>query len=551
MLLKLLIENYALIDKLEIGFSPGLTVITGETGAGKSILVGALSLILGERADSSLLADPNRKCIVEGTVLISQYGLGTFFKDHDIDYEEHTIIRREISSAGKSRAFVNDVPVSVNLLKELGERLISIHSQHAVLTISDPAFQLAVIDDFAGIQTKGSVYRTRFRRHQVKKQELEDLKSEEQKARNEREYHQFMLDELVKAGLKAGEQEEMERQQELLSHAEEIKTGLLKSIHRISADEVGILASFSEVINILTALSEYHPDIKVIVDRTISNQVDIKDILSELQHIEPTIFYDPEEGNRIAERLDLIYRLEKKHGVDTVEKLIALRNEISDRVAGTDQLSERILTMEKELDADKKELMVLAREISNARKAAVPGFEKEMVALLNQVGMPSARFRTGLETSDFPGRDGLDRVRFLFSANKGVEPADLGNVASGGELSRLMLSVKSLITRKNLLPTVIFDEIDNGISGEVAGRVGTILRKMAERMQVIAITHLPQIAGKGEAHLRVYKKDLKLATRSMIAQLSQEERVEEIARMLSSEKVSDAAVMTARELMKH
>jgi DNA repair protein RecN (Recombination protein N) len=551
MLLKLLIENYALIEKLEIEFPAGYTVITGETGAGKSILVGALSLILGERADTGVLSDPARKCIVEGTVDLSRYGLQDFFLANDIDYEEYTVIRREVSGNGKSRAFINDTPANLSVLKELGEKLVTIHSQHSIITLNDPAFQMAVIDDYAGIQREVSDFRGRFRRYTDMKRELAELTASEQKAGSEQDYYRFLLDELVKANLREGEQEELEKQQDILAHAGEIKSGLARSLHLISADETSLLSLLADVTGTLSAISGYHDDIKVIVERLRTNQVDINDILSDIQHLEPTIFFDQNESEMVASRLDLIYRLEKKHLVDSVAELITIRQEIEGRIGRTDQLGERITALGKMIGTEEKAMREAAAGITEKRSQTAPAFQKEMTRLLVQLGMPSARFRAAIEPAGALSKDGADHVTFLFSANKGVEPADLSKVASGGELSRLMLSIKSLITQKNLLPTVIFDEIDSGISGEIAGKVGNILKRMSGHMQVIVITHLPQIAGKGDSHLWVFKKDNKTTTRSMIRKLTDEERVEEIARMLSNEKVSEAAVLTARELLKN
>lgn len=551
MLLKLFIENYALIDKLEIEFSDGLTVITGETGAGKSILVGALSLILGGRADTTVLSDPGRKCIVEGLVQLSRYeGLREFFSNNDIDYDDHTVIRREIAPGGKSRAFINDTPVSVTQLKELGEQLVNIHSQHSVITLNDPSFQLAVVDDYARNQPDLVKYRDLFRDYTEQGRILAGLLETEKKSKAEQDYYQFVLEELEKAALVEGEQEELEQQQEVLTHAGEIKSCLLRSIQELSGDEVSLLSVLSGIINALGTVSGYHNDIKVIVERLKSNQIDIKDILSDIEHIEPTISFDQAESDAVASRLDMIYRLEKKHLVQSVGELIAVREDIAARLGKTIRMSEQIVALEEKMAQEEGELKALATGISGKRADAIPPLEKEMVRLLTLLGMPFARFRVMIERGDVLKKDGFDRVKFLFSANKGVELNDLSKVASGGELSRLMLSIKSLLTRKNLLPTVIFDEIDSGISGEIAGKVGSILKSMSKHMQVIVITHLPQIAGKGDSHLWVYKKDSTDVTRSMIRKLTDGERVEEIARMLSNEKVSEAAVMTARELLK-
>lgn len=551
MLLKLFIENYALIEKLEIGFPEGFTVITGETGAGKSILVGALSLILGERADTSVLSDLGKKCVVEGTFDVSGYGLEDFFANNDIDFESYTVIRREISASGKSRAFINDSPVNVSLLKDLGERLVTIHSQHSIITLTDPDFQLAVIDDFAGVQSEVADYRKRFRAWNERKRELAELTAQQLKMESEQDYYRFQWDELIKANLVYGEQEELEQQQELLEHAGEIKSGLVKSVQIISGDESGLLTLLTDLAGTLSSVSTYHKDIKVIVERLGSNRLDIKDILTDIQHIEPTISFDPAEHESITARLDLIYRLQKKHGVNSVAGLISVRDELGRKIGSSDELKGRIAALEKQITSEETALRQLAGVISGRRGKAVPAFQKEMNGLLVSLGMPSAQFLADLEKTDLLLKDGTDQVTFLFTANKGVDPAELSKVASGGELSRLMLSIKSLITQKNLLPTVIFDEIDSGISGEIAGKVGNILKTMSGHMQVIVITHLPQIAGKGDSHLWVYKQATRTTTRSMIRKLTDGERIEEIARMLSNEQVSEAAVMTARELLKN
>lgn len=551
MLLKLFIENYALIDRLEIAFPAGFSVITGETGAGKSILVGALALILGDRADTGILLDTSRKCIVEGTVGLAGYGLNDFFSSNDIDYEEYTVIRREISPAGKSRAFINDTPVNITVLKELTGRLISIHSQHSIITLNDPDFQLAVIDDFAGILEDVAHYRERFRAMGEMKQELLRLSSLEQKSKSELDYHRFLADELRKANFREGEQEELELRQEVLAHAGDIKAGLQRSIHMIGGEEANIMAMLTDTITVLAGLQQYHDGIKVIVERLRSNQIDIKDILSELLHIEPTISFDQDESGKVAARLDLIYRMEKKHAAGTVGALLEILAGLDTKISGAESLGDKITALENSISGMEAALRSEAEKISGKRRAAAAGFQKEMLKLLARLGMPHARFVAAIEPSASLTKDGTDRLCFLFSANKGVEVNDLSKIASGGELSRLMLSIKSLITRKNLLPTVIFDEIDSGISGEIAGKVGNILKTMSAHMQVIVITHLPQIAGKGDSHFWVYKQDVKNSTRSMIRKLSDEERVEEIARMLSNEQVSEAAVLTAKELLKN
>jgi DNA repair protein RecN (Recombination protein N) len=549
MLQKLIIENYALIDKLEISFTGGLTVITGETGAGKSILVGALSLILGERADTSVLLDPGRKCIVEGTFSIKSYRLDQFFTEHELDYDETAILRREISQNGKSRAFINDTPVNNSLLKELGDKLVNIHSQHSVITLNASDFQLAVLDNYVRHQAAIQDYKALFRKYSGFHREKTVIQEQLARFRGEQDYYQFLLEEFETANLREGEQEELEKRMEVVTHAEEIKTGLQKSIHLFSGDEGSIVTLLSEIISSLTAVSGYHDDIKAIVERIKSNQIDINDIVSEINHLETVIDFDPAESETLATRLGLIYHLLKKHQAESVSELLTIRQNIESKISKTIDLEEKLNSISEEISTIEKDLKKLAGQISGKRNEGVPKFEQEIRTLLTGLGMPHARFSIGLTTEGELTPDGFDTVRFLFSANKGVQMHDISKVASGGELSRLMLSIKSMITQKNLLPTVIFDEIDSGVSGDIAGKVGNILVGMSERMQVVVITHLPQIAGKGRNHYWVYKKAFKDTTRTLIKKLNDHERVDEIAKMLSNETVTEAAVLAARDLL--
>ncbi len=549
MLQRLTIENYALIDTLEISLDKGLTVITGETGAGKSILIGALSLILGERADTTVLLDSQRKCIVEGTFRVGGYGLEPFFTTHELDYDDLAILRREIGQNGKSRAFINDTPVTLALLKELGDKLVNIHSQNSVITLNDSDFQLAVLDDYARDQKDLIAYRSGFRELQELRKELSEVEGRLAHARGEQDYYQFLLEEFQAARLREGEQEELEKRLEVVTHAEEIKTGLQKSIHLFSGEEGGVIPLLTDIINSLSSLSGFHDDIKVIVERIISNQIDIKDILSDLHHLETVVEFDPGESETLGARLDVIYHLERKHQAASVGELLSIQQNIENKILNTSDLEEKLNILTREIRSLESTLKELAKKISGLRKKAIPEFEKGMGTLLAALGMPHARFTIQLNTKELLSRDGSDEVQFLFSSNKGVPVQDVSKVASGGELSRLMLGIKSMITRKNLLPTVIFDEIDNGVSGDIAGKVAGILQKMSDQMQVIVITHLPQIAGRGDIHFGVYKKLQKDNTRTHVKKLNGTERVEEIAKMLSNETVTDAAYRAARELL--
>jgi DNA repair protein RecN (Recombination protein N) len=551
MLAKLIIENYALIDKLEIDFFDGFSVITGETGAGKSILLGALGLILGQRTDSSVLLDLNRKCVVEGHFIIRNYHLEEFYALNELDYEETSILRREISHSGKSRAFINDTPVTLNVLKELGDHLLNIHSQHSIITLNDSNFQLAVLDNYAGIQNEVGNYRDSFSKHIRFKKQFDELIQLEFKSRSDRDYFQFLLNELEASALKNGEQGEIENRLQVLTHAEEIKTILYKSIQLLSDSDISVLKQLSEIVNLTVKISKYYPGLVDISSRLKSDHIDLKDINSALERIAEEVLVDPKEIEFLSDRLDLIYKLEKKHHVSTDSELLILKKEFEKRLQEVNSLENKIIEYQKQLDAQVVELSALALKISEERKKIMIEFEKNIINILTELGMPDARVKVDHNLSDELTHDGLDKVRFLFSSNKGVELDDISRIASGGELSRLMLSIKSLISQKNLLPTIIFDEIDIGVSGEIAAKVGVILRKMAKNMQVIAITHLPQIAGMGEVHYLVYKVIEEEMTKSRMRKLNREERINEIAKMLSSDKVTASASKTASELLKN
>ena len=549
MLLKLSIKNYILIHDLEIDFSDGFSVITGETGAGKSILLGALSLTLGQRADSGVLLDKSRKCILEGMFMIKGYGLESFFTSQELDYEDTMILRREINQGGKSRAFINDTPVNLNILKDLGDKLVNVHSQNSITTLNDSGFQLAVIDSYAGIESEVTSYRALYDHFLDLSKQLALLADQEAKVSGEMDYFRFLLDELNMARLKPGELPEIEVDLEFLTHAEEIKSSLYQAVHLISGSDENILAQLSEAGHTIRDVEKYKPELKNLSERLSSNYIDLKDISKELSTIEEQVFVDPARIELLSQRLDLLYRLMKKHQATTIEQLIGTKDDIEQKVADDAGMEEQIENLQREVSHRENDLIVLARTISLKRQQILQPFENEVIGILSKLGIPMARFKIELSHTDSISRDGVDKVRFLFTANKGIELKEISSAASGGELSRIMLAIKSMISQKNLLPTIIFDEIDNGVSGEVAGKVGSILKRMGEYMQVVAITHLPQIAARGDRHYWVYKSENNQTTYTHIKQLDENERLGEIAKMLSNETVTDSAILTAQELL--
>jgi DNA repair protein RecN (Recombination protein N) len=550
MLTHLSIQNYALIRQLEIDFTPGFSVITGETGAGKSILLGALNLMLGKRADTQVLLDKSKKCIVEGVFSIGQYNLQEFFENNDLEYEGQTILRREIAQNGKSRAFINDTPVNLNLLKDLGEQLIDIHSQHQTVTLNDTNFQLAVIDNYSGNTEQVKKYKFLYLNYTRLKSQIEQLIAEENQSKKEQDYFEFLFNELDSANLIIGEQEELESELKLLNHAEDIKSRLNFSTRTIGEEEMGVLSRINEVRSALNQVSDLSNDLKDLASRIESTYLDLQDIFGEIEKKAESISYHPEKVVEIKERLDLMYHLQNKHRVNTVEGLLVVKDDLKEKLGTIASLEDKIKKLSIELEQTEKEVLKGAKKISDDRRKHFSSIEKELGVTLTELGMPHARFGIHHQVLEFPAKDGLDVVKFLFNANKGGEMQELSRVASGGELSRLMLAVKSLISQKNLLPTVVFDEIDIGVSGQVADKVGTILSKLSGTMQVIAITHLPQIAGKGNAHFFVYKETDKNSTKTEIKTLDPEERVLEIAKMLSGQEVTSASVETARHLLK-
>ncbi len=549
MLQTLHIENYALIRETDIRFGDGFVAITGETGAGKSIMLGALGLLLGQRADAAVLAEKDRKCVVEAVFDVSGLGLEQFFGEADVDYDDRLILRREILPSAKSRAFVNDTPVQLPFLKQLGARIIDIHSQHQTLTLADSSYRMELLDTLAGGKERAA-YAEAYSHYSALKRELEDLTAAESQNRKEQDYLQFQFNELADARLVADEQQELESESQLLAHAESVREGLAGAAAMLDDDtEQSVLARLRQAKSSLSHVAEYHKDAAELLARVESALIELDDIDSTLLASADNITYNPERQQEVDERLALIYRLEKKHGVDDVQGLIAIRDELDARLQSIATLDDRIEALMEEVDKAFARVQAAADKLSSARCKSGEILSKGILPTLHELGMPEARFVVELSPTATYGTHGHDAVAFLFNANRGGELRDLGKVASGGELSRLMLAVKSMHTSRSLLPTIIFDEIDTGVSGDIAGAVGRIMCRMAERMQVVAITHLPQIAAKAGQHMKVFKVTDDKRTVSCIKELSADERVTEVAVMLSSDPPTKAALQTAKELM--
>lgn len=551
MLQHLSVQNYALIDQLEIDFSGGLTIITGETGAGKSILLGALGLIAGNRADAQSLQDKAKKCVIEATFDIKEYKLNAFFDAQELDYEVKTTIRREINPEGKSRAFINDTPVTLSQLKELTERLIDIHSQHQTLTLNGNEFQLSVVDAFADHADLLKQYTSDFKQFKQVEKNLNELIEKEAQAKKDLDYFQFQFNELEEADLQAGKQTEWEQELEALNNAEEIKLGLSKASFGLAGGEQNLLTSLNEIKTLLAPFAKFKTELNELSTRVSSAYIELKDISNELETIEGDIVYDPKRIEEITAKLDVIYRLQQKHQVKTIEELITIKEELNTKLFDFGSLESEIEKVKAELQKYNDALAAASKKIAANRKKAIPKIEKELAALLSSLSMPNAQLK--IEQTELPvfTPTGLDKVSFLFSANKGSEFRELNKVASGGELSRLMLSIKSSLAKLTALPTIIFDEIDTGVSGDVADKIGIIMNQMAASIQVITITHLPQIASKGGSHLFVYKADKNNKTYSSIKRLTAEERVQEVAKMLSTGNPTTAAINNAKELLKN
>lgn len=551
MLKRLAIKNYALIDNLDISFSNELNILTGETGAGKSIILGALSLILGQRAEGKYFFNQQKKCVIEGVFEVNGFKLEDFFIENDLDYDRETVLRREISSDGKTRAFINDSPVNLILLKKLGEKLIDVHSQHATLEINDEEFQLLVIDTVAGNQELLSVYRKTYKSYKNTVSQLKELIGQSEQNKADLDYFQFQFDELEKAELSSGEQEELEQEQSALIHAEEIKRSLLISIGILSENEPSAAVQIKEALISLSGAEKFKPELNKISERLNSVLIEIKDLINELKDFEQRSLINESRLEEVNDRLNLIYSLQKKHRANSDTELIAIRDQFSTKISSILFADEDIEKLKTENDKLHQEMSDLANEISRRRTNSIPKVEEQVMQTLSEIGISSAVLQ--IENESLPeGKfdiNGNNQIRFLFSANKGQSPLPMNKVASGGELSRLMLAIKSLVAMHTALPTIIFDEIDNGISGEVALRVGNIMGKLSKNMQVIAITHLPQIASKGKTHYCVYKDEAGDITHTNIRELDKEERVMELAKMLSGNNPGESAIQNARELL--
>ncbi len=551
MLKTLHIENYALIQETDISFDGGFVVITGETGAGKSILLGALGLLLGQRADAQVLSDKERKCVVEASFDVSGLGLQPLFEQYDADYDDLLILRREILPTAKSRAFVNDSPANLQFLKELGSHILDIHSQYQTLTLTESLFQTQLLDSFSEA-TILSQYQALYHQYGALKHQLEQLTAQDAENNKVLDYNRFLFDELQTAKLQADEQQELEEEAHLLEHTGAIKEALGTVAALCDGDgdsDDSAVARLVAARSALDRVSSYHPDIQTLYQRVDSTLIELQDILSEVSTLDDRLQFSPERQAQVNDRLDLIYRLQKKHGVDTIAALLDIQRQLDQQLQEAEGLDDRIREVMEQVDSVFALMQQAADRLTTARTQAGRMLEEQLLPVLSQVGMASAKIVVDITPAADFGPLGHDNVRLLFNANQGGTLRPLAEVASGGELSRLMLAIKSVVTRRSLLPTIIFDEIDSGVSGDISMAVGDIMHRMAQHMQVVAISHLPQIAAKASQHLKVAKALEGSRTISRIRQLSSEERVHEIAVMLSSNPPTTAALQTARELM--
>ncbi len=549
MLRTLHIENYALIKNLDLIFDKGFSVITGETGAGKSIMLGALGLLLGQRSDIKAIKEGELKCILEANFDIEHYHLQELFDENDIDYDPNCIIRREILTSGKSRMFVNDTPVNIQFLKQLGEKLLDIHSQYENLLIKDNLFQLNVIDAIAENRNILEDYINTFTAYKKAERQYEDLLSFSEKEKANYDYLSFQFEQLSSAGLSSNEQEELEREQTMLSHAEEIKTILYKSQLLLDNEEIGILSVIKNAINNLQSITHVYTKAENLYERLNSCFIDLKDIAEELNKQENNIESQPERLEFINNRLDTIYSLCQKHKVTNLEDLIALQNSLKEQLDKLDSFDSELERLSKLKEELLKEVLTIGENLSKKRQSAAKKIEKTMIEQLSVLGMPNVQFVIEITKTNVPDTTGCDYISFLFSANKNVSPKAVAQIASGGEISRVMLCLKSLIATASNLPTIIFDEIDTGVSGEIADKMGNIMKEMGSKIQVICITHLPQIAAKGTKHYRVYKIEEETSETKVVL-LNAKERVQEIAKMLSGSNLTEAALKNAEELLK-
>ena len=550
MIKSLLIKNYALIDHLEINFANGLTIISGETGAGKSILLGALSLVLGQRADTKSIKEGAAKCVIEAIFDISQYHLEPLFTEQEWEYDPtECTLRREILISGKSRAFLNDTLVALTDLKLIGEKLIDVHSQHRNLLLGETSFQLQTLDHLAKHQYLVEEYKEQYRTYIRLIREIEQLKKQAEQSRKEEDYLRFQYNQLKAINIQAGEQQPLEEELEILTHAEDIKESLFKVDNLLTAEQVGLLSQLKETIHTLANVSKLYPALHELLDRANSTYIELKDIASETHAINDDVEYNPDRLNWIQERLNTLYTLEQKHHVEDADQLLNLQYEIEQQIQSIENSEEDIKNKEKEIEKQKQQLQEKASKITEGRQKAAKEIRETLIPRLVALGMPNAVFSCEILPEKEFLATGKDNVTFLFSANKNQQLRPVADIASGGEISRLMLSIKALIAGKTALPTIIFDEIDTGISGEIADKMGEMMKEISQYMQVITITHLPQVAAKGKQHYFVYKEDDEKETLTKIKLLSKQDRIIELARLLSGSALSDAAIANARELL--
>ncbi|MCP2043533.1 DNA repair protein RecN [Pontibacter sp. HSC-36F09] len=557
MLIDLKIKNYALIEQLEMNPSPVLNIITGETGAGKSIMLGAIGLLLGNRADSKLLFNQEQKCVIEGVFDISQYNLKEVFVAEDLDFDEQCILRREISPSGKSRAFVNDTPVTLDVLRKIGENLMDIHSQHDTLQLGDTSFQLNILDIYAGNTSldiyAGNLsylkdYNETFRRYKKLDGDYKKLTDQLAQAQKELDYNTFLLNELEEINLQQDEQEQLETELKELENAEDIKLKLTQAVQFLTESEFNITSALKDTVQLINQLAAFSPKYEELRTRTESCMIELNDVAGELEDAERRTEADPARTTEVQERLNTIYTLQRKHQVQTIAELLEIQRELENKVGSVLNLDNALSSTEKAMKEAEKEMLEKAAVLSERRKASFGQFEKELYTLLAELGMPNARIVIQHKAAA-PTATGTDEISILFSANKGAQPQSLVKAASGGEFSRLMLSIKYMLADKTALPTIVFDEIDTGISGEVAVKVGKMMQQMAQKHQIIAISHLPQIAAQGNSHYFVYKHDTEDRTISRIKKLSEKERVDEIAHMIAGANPSASAYKSAKELL--
>jgi DNA repair protein RecN (Recombination protein N) len=548
MLSQLTIKNYALIRHLEMAPSKELTVITGETGAGKSIMLGAIGLLLGNRADTKVLWDESEKCVAEGIFDIKPYKLKSLFETHDLDYSDQTVIRREISPGGKSRAFINDTPVTLEVMRAVGARLMDVHSQHETLGLGNHQFQLSLIDSYAAHQSLLVDYQQSWKSFVQSKKKYEDLQAEAGRLKGEYDFIRFQLDELQKASLQENEQEELESNLKISEHGEDIKTRLNQLLAMLEKTERSVQSVLSEAMSLIQPIRSYSQSYEQLASRLDSLRIELTDLVSELEREEGEIEFDPKKTKQLQERLDLIFGLQQKHRANSIAGLLKLQESLEQQAQKTVNLDEDLASAKKEFEKADKELNRQGKDLSASRAKVFDPLSKQLVKLLRDLGIPDANLRIEA-TKVEPGFNGTDQVELLFSANKGIAPRPLEQVASGGEFSRLMFCVKYIMAEKTALPTLVLDEIDTGVSGEISIQLGKMMKSMAQRHQLIAISHLPQIAARGHQHFLVYKDSSDKKTVSEIKQLKNDERVEEIAKMIGGAKPSNLARENAKELM--